>query len=94
MATFNNVTTRPRALGLWSLALGILGLVFWWWVPFGGVLSIAGLLVGFIGWVLKPRHVGLPGAVAAGIVVSAVALALDLVLAANGLGTIRLTSFQ
>jgi hypothetical protein len=94
MATYNSATTRPRTLGFWSLALGILGIVFWWWVPFGAVLSLAGLLTGFIGWVVRGIGTRVPGVVAAGIVVSVVALALDIVLAANGLGTIRLTSFQ
>lgn len=94
MATYNGATARPQTLGFWSLALGILGIVFCWWIPFGAVLSLAGLLTGFIGWVLKGRATGLPGVVAAGILVSAVALALDLFLAANGLGAIRVTSFQ
>jgi hypothetical protein len=89
-----NAPASPRTLGYSSLGLGLLGLVFWWWVPFGMVLALAGLVVGFIGWVLTGRRTAAPGVVLAGLFVSAAALAFDLFIAANGLGTLWIKSLQ
>ena len=89
-----NAPASPRTLGYSSLAFGILGLLFWWWVPFGMVLALAGLVVGFIGWVLTGRRAAASGLVIAGFFVSAAALALDIFIAANGFGTLWIKSLQ
>jgi hypothetical protein len=79
---------RPRLLGLGaaSLALGFLGLFFFWWVPFGVILSGAGLLLGLFGWWLSVARRGPgPSLAVAGTLLSAVALVIGLVLASGGL---------
>jgi hypothetical protein len=79
-----DVQPRPRTLGFASLVLGILGLVFCWWVPVGMVLGLAGLVTGLIGWVRHPRRGAAIGLLTFGVVLSAVALGLDVFIAARG----------
>jgi hypothetical protein len=54
MTTQEQVSSRWPALGMTSLALGFLGLVLFWWVPFGIIASLAGLSVGIAGWLMRP----------------------------------------
>jgi hypothetical protein len=82
-----------RALSLWglgsaSLLLGILGALLWFWVPMGMVLSIIGLLLGFVGWTYPGRSTAVSRMLAGGMVVSILALILDFVVAGFGLETI------
>lgn len=71
-------------LGMSSLALGFFGLVFFWLVPFGISLSLAGLIVGLIGWGLaNGRNPALNLAIG-GTLLSAAALAINLVIATGG----------
>jgi hypothetical protein len=93
MAT-TNVNVSPRSLGLASLVLGILGLVFYWWVPLGMVLAIAGLLFGFIGATLHPYRPLNIGLVVIGILVAIAAIAVDVEVAIHGLDTVRFTSLR
>jgi Na+/H+ antiporter NhaD/arsenite permease-like protein len=79
-----------RGLGMASLALGFLGLAFVWLVPFGGVLSLAGLLLGLIGWVLSRAGSDSRRWSIAGAALSVVALILDIVVGTGGLESARL----
>ena len=45
-----------RALGMAAVAFGVLGLGFFWWVPFGLVLGLAGLLLGIVGLIMGSRR--------------------------------------
>jgi hypothetical protein len=78
-----------RVLGLVSVALGILGLVFYWWVPFGIMLALAGIMLGFSSWVLRPHQPRLIGLTLGGLLLSAVALGADLFIAMGGLELVK-----
>jgi hypothetical protein len=45
-----NQSLNLRYLSYTSLALGILGGVFYWWAPLGFVLSLSGLILGLVDW--------------------------------------------
>jgi hypothetical protein len=82
MATFpHNTTTarKYRGVGVASVALGFLGLVFLFVAPLGAVLSAAGFLAGIVGSALAwpERRPGLRWAVW-GTLLSLVALVLNL----------------
>jgi hypothetical protein len=72
---------RPRTLGFFSVLGGFLGLVFFWWVPMGILLSICGVIVGLVGWMMNPRRPGAIGLLLGGLVLSLVALGLDVFIA-------------
>jgi hypothetical protein len=77
-----------HGLGISSIALGFLGLVFCWLEPLGIVLSLAGLLVGIFGWALASRRGGRAYRLAVGgTALSAVALVTDLLLTGSGVIT-------
>jgi hypothetical protein len=81
-------------MSLVSIALGVLGAACYWWVPTGIVLSLAGLVIGFVGWVRsRPRHLSF-GLGTAAFIVCVLALALDLTIAALGMETIRFTALR
>lgn len=86
MATFG-APARSRGLGIFSIVFGLLGLAMCWWTPTGMVLSLAGLVIGLVGCATARR--GGWGLSAAGMVVSAAALAVCWVIAANGWEYIR-----
>jgi hypothetical protein len=54
---------RPQTLGIASVLGEVLGLVFFWWVPMGIVLSFCGPIAGPIGWVRGPRRASAVGMV-------------------------------
>jgi hypothetical protein len=93
MATYKT-PARTRGLGLASLIFGILGLATWWWTPFGVVLSLAGLLIGFAGWVVASRNASNLRLMVIGTLVSLAVLVLDLIVAANGWEIIRFTALR
>jgi hypothetical protein len=83
-----------RILGSVSLLLGLLGGAFFWWTPLGMVLSLSGLLTGFIGWTESQRKgVGTALAVA-GMLLSVAALILCGVIAGLGLERIRFEALR
>ena len=88
MASFG-VRSRSWSLGLFSFLLGLLGLVLCWWTPAGMVLSLARLMVGLVGCVMARRGGWAPPA--AGMILSALALAVGWFVAANGMEYIRFT---
>jgi hypothetical protein len=55
MSTANAPKTL-RGLSVGSLILGLLGGLCYWWLPTGIVLSLAGLLLGFVDWTLARRR--------------------------------------
>jgi hypothetical protein len=74
-----------RSLSIGSIILGLAGGLFYWWVPFGMVLSIAGLVYAFIDWVsARRRSVDFRLAIA-GLVISAATLIFDIIIAGLGL---------
>jgi hypothetical protein len=74
-----------RTVGWSSVLCGILGAGFFWWVPMGMVLSILGLVLGFIDSTIARRR-SLPFRLSiAGMVISLAALALCIVIAALNL---------
>jgi len=78
-----------RTLGLGSLALGILGAAFFWWTPMGMVISLFGLLVGFIGWTFARRATAGISLAIGGMLASLSGLILCSVVAALGMEVIK-----
>ncbi len=85
---------QPNNLGIVALCFGLLGLAFCWWVPLGIVLSLAGVVVGIIGWVMASSRVTRTGLVVGGTVLSLAVLILDLVLAAEGVGVVWFSALR
>lgn len=83
------VPVRARGLGIASLVFGFLGGVFYWWIPLGMVLSLTGLLLGFITWTAARRGTQAFGFAIAGMLVAIVALILDSVVAGLGLELVK-----
>ncbi len=79
--------TRSRGIGVFSVLLGLLGLVLCWWTPAGMVLSLAGLMVGLVGCVMARRGGWAPSA--AGMILSAAALAVCWIIAVYGMEWVR-----
>jgi hypothetical protein len=81
---------RVNGVGMSSLALGFFGLVFFWLVPLGIVLSAAGILLGAIG-LLLPRFRTRPGRGFAlgGTALSAAAFVLNLVIITESMSLLR-----
>lgn len=77
-----------RAVGTGSIIFGILGGGLCWWLPLGMVFSITGLLLGGADWANARRHSLSYRLSVAGLAISAIALALDIVIAAFGLQTV------
>jgi hypothetical protein len=91
MNTKNDIQgLRARSFG--SIALGLVGGVFFWWVPLGMVLSLSGLMFGFIDCVSARRRSLDYRLSIAGLLVCAAALALDIVIAVLGLQSITFGS--
>jgi hypothetical protein len=93
MAMFSE-TVRSRDLSVFAAIAGMLGLVFFWWVPFGIVLSLTGLILGIVSWVMAPRREGFPGWAVVSILICLATLALNLAVAWNGLEFIQLTAYR
>ena len=75
---------RLQGLALASWVFGVLGGVFYWLVPYGMALSLAGLILGLFGWLIAPRGARGVGWVVSGMLVSIAALVLDLATAGMG----------
>jgi len=87
----NNTPTGIRnlnGLGMTAIALGFFGLAFFWFVPFGMVISLAGLVIGLIGWLLARPRGGLAVRYAlGGMALSLMALVVDFIIAGRNLET-------
>jgi hypothetical protein len=86
--------SSSRGLGLSSLAFGFLGVAFCWWLPLGMVLSLTGLMLGLIGWVMGYPRAGHSGLWIAGTLGSVAGLFLCSVIAAYGLEIFRLAALR
>jgi hypothetical protein len=85
---------RPRTLGYVSVVGGFLGLVFFWWVPMGIVLSFCGLIAGLVGWLRGPRRASAVGMLLWGVVLSLVVLGWDVFVAMRGLEALQIHAFR
>jgi len=83
------VAPGSYALVLATWVLGILGAAFYWWAPTGMVLSLAGVLTGLIGVVRQPRSGSARVLLLCGLVLSLLALGLDLVAVPLNLDVVR-----
>jgi hypothetical protein len=84
----SNATRSLRGISVSSLIFGVLGGVFYWWLPLGMVLSLTGLLLGFADWTMARRR-SLDGRLSiVAMVLAAAALALDCAIAYQGLQTV------
>jgi hypothetical protein len=83
-----------RALGITSLIFGILGAALYWWTPMGIVMSLTGLVTGFMGWTFASKRVPGVGLAIAGMLLCLASLILDSVVAGVGAEVIKLHSLQ
>jgi len=83
-----------RGLGTASVILALLGGAFYWWTPLGMVLSLSGLITGFIGWTESRRRAAGWGLAVAGMILAVAALALDAVVAGLGLELIKFQALR
>jgi len=87
------MTTEPtprtlRGLSIGSLVFAVLGGVFYWWVPLGMVMSLTGLVLGFVDWMMtRRRSVDFRLSLVA-ILLSIAALALNVVIIYLGLQSV------
>ena len=77
--------SRLRAVSVGSLAFGALGGALCWWLPFGIVFSMAGLLLGFIDYVSARRRSLEHRLAVVGIAISLVSLAAGFIVLALGM---------
>ncbi len=92
MPLYHAPARTMQNLGVIALLCAILGFAFYWWTPFGMVLSLAGLTLGVVGCILVTPQVSNSRLawLVAGTLLSACALALNLFIATRGLETVRL----
>ncbi len=79
--------TALRGLSVTALVFGVLGGAFYWWVPMGIVLSLAGLMFGFVDWTAARRRSLDNRLSIVALLLSLATLALDIVIAYRGLQT-------
>jgi uncharacterized membrane protein len=77
-----------RKLGLGSILLGVLGGAFFWWAPLGLVLSMSGLILGFVDWNRARKHSLNKRLSIAAMIISLVTLVLCIVITALHLQTV------
>jgi len=81
----NKTSQSLRNLGVGAILFGIAGGAFSWWLPFGIVMSLTGLTLGFADWVnARRRSLDFRLAIT-GMGISVAALALNIVVAALGM---------
>jgi hypothetical protein len=85
---------RTRGIGIAALIFGLLGGAFYWWTPLGMILSLTGLLMGFVGGTTAPRKSTGLGLSIAGMLVSLAALTLNCVIAGLGLELIEFDALR
>jgi hypothetical protein len=85
---------RLRGLGIASVIFGVLGGALCWWTPLGFILSLTGLVMGFVGWTANRNRFGGSSLLIAGMLISLAALILDWSIAGLGLEVIKLHSLR
>jgi hypothetical protein len=88
----NKTQPNLRGLSLGSIVLALLGGAFYWWNPMGIIMSLAGLTVGAVDWVMARRQSLDNRLSILGIVLSALALGLCLAIAYLGWQAVTLTA--
>jgi len=88
MNDMNKTQPNVRSLSFGSILLAVLGGAFFWWVPMGMVMSLAGLTLGFVDWTAARRQSLDYRMAIVGILLCVAAFALDCVIAYLGLQTI------
>ena len=76
-----------RGLSVSSLIFGVIGGLFYWWVPMGMVMSLAGLTLGFVEWLMARRRSLDARLSIVAIFLSVAAFSFDIVIAYLGLQT-------
>ncbi len=87
MNTVNQPQTH-RGLSILSVIFGIVGGLFFWWVPMGVVLSLAGLLFGFVDWNIARRRSWDHRLAVIAMLISVVTFGANLIVALLGLQTV------
>lgn len=77
MNEINKTQTTVRWLSFASLLMAVLGTAFYWWVPMGMVLSLAGMVCGFVDFTAARRRSVDHRLAVGGMILCAVALAFD-----------------
>jgi uncharacterized membrane protein len=89
MATFPSWFRSGHQLVLTSLAFGLLGGVFAWWLPVGMILSLAGLVLALIGATFVRQEPDELRPILGAVLVNLAMFVLNCVLAAGGLELVR-----
>src|SRR5262249_22525944 len=71
------MTRMPPGVAIATLALAVLGLAFFWIVPLGMILSLAGLPVGLLGLAMRPAVLPRAHTLRLGLVVAVVGLVIE-----------------
>jgi hypothetical protein len=77
---------RMATLGVVSVIFGLLGLLFVWLVPIGGIISLTGVVLGVLGRLGTIRGNPLRRWALGGAILSLVALALQIIMTRGGVG--------
>ena len=94
MVIYRKSVSLSRNLSIIALFVGILGLVFCWWTPFGMVLALAGFVLGLASWILSPHRPAPISLAIISVVVSAFAVAVNLFIALGGYETMQFTALR
>jgi hypothetical protein len=78
-----------HGMGLGSLLFGLAGIGLFWWTPLGMVASLVGLILGFIGMQLVRQGAASRTLSIGGLVLSAAALCLNVLIAWRGLELVQ-----
>jgi hypothetical protein len=81
--------TYVQGLGMCSLLLGLAGVGLFWWTPLGMVVSLAGMVVGLIGMQQARLGDASRSLAIGGLVLSAAALCLNVLIAWRGLELVQ-----
>jgi hypothetical protein len=84
----NPMDRTLRGIGIAAIIFGLLGAVFYWWLPMGIMFSLTGLTLAFVDCVSSFRRSIDFRVSIAGLLISAAALTLCIVIAALGLQTV------
>jgi hypothetical protein len=84
----NPMDRTLRALGIGSIIFGFVGGAMFWWLPMGMMLSMTGLVLGLVDCLNARRRSWDYRLSLAGLLISAAALVLCIVVAALGMQTV------